>query len=367
MEFRDAVFMVTEERSCPLYNVGEEFVVRNSVIAIDQDKQVCLLMVDELLKALAAKKPPAHQIRRQRRQEEQPSKFECGGCSGLIRFEYKKEKNFNTIQMQLLKRFNDQNKQRLIAEFFGILREMDLFEPLNDFDLQDLALMMKLHSYPPGKIIIEEGERGTTFYVVLSGTVAVVRKDSEVIAEIKSGGMFGEMSLLSGELTYPSVYSKTSCQLAALNAKDFKHVLSRYPILQIFFYRVLVHRAQENTLRAGKISSGMSGDLTDINPVDLFQMINSGGKSGRVVFTFGRSKSIALFNEGEVVACQHKGKNGKEAFFDLLVEQYGRFLYTKGLRGKEKQLQPLGGFMGLLMEGLQRSDEEQSSGSDEED
>jgi hypothetical protein len=96
-------------------------------------------------------------------------------------------------------------------------------------------------------------------------------------------------------------------------------------------------------------------------------MINSSGKSGRIVFTFGRSKSIALFNEGEVVACLHKGKKGKEAFFTLLAEEYGRFLYTKGLKGKEKQLQPLGGFMGLVMEGLQRSDEEGAAPDGDED
>jgi hypothetical protein len=361
--FRNAVFVVTEEFSCPLYNVGEEFIVHESVLSIDRNKETCLQMVQELMKALAVAKPLLEQ--RITRKGVQRAKFECGGCSGLIRFEYKKEKAYSTLQMNLLKVAEQRAKQRLIAEFFGILREMELFEPLNDFDLQDLALLMKLHSYPPGKIIIEEGERGTNFYVVLSGKVAVVSKDSEVIAEIDPGGIFGEMSLLSGELTYPSVYSKTACQLAALNAKDFKHVLSRYPILQIFFYRVLVHRAQENTLRAGKISSGMSGELSEINPVDLFQMINSGGKSGRIIFNFGKSRAIALFHEGEVVACHHKGQKGKEAFFALLVEQQGRFIYTKGLSEREKQLQPLGGFMGLVMEGLQRIDEEgDDSGED---
>ncbi len=354
-EFRNAVFVVTEEFSCPLYNVGEEFIVHDSAIVIDREKEVCLLMVRELLKALATNRPFEQRITRQGVQR---AKFECGGCSGLIRFEYKKEKAYSTLQMNLLKVAEQRAKQRLIAEFFGILREMELFEPLNDFDLQDLALLMKLRSYPPGKIIIEEGERGTNFYVVLSGKVTVVRKDSEVIAEIGLGGIFGEMSLLSGELAYPSVYSKTACQLATLNAKDFKHVLSRYPILQIFFYRVLVNRAQENTLRAGKISSGMSGELTEINPVELFQMINSGGKSGRVLFTFDHGQALALFNEGEIVACQHKKQEDKEAFFALLVEQKGRFTYTKGLTEAEKELQPLGGFMGLVMEGLQRIDEE---------
>ncbi|WP_417911039.1 cyclic nucleotide-binding domain-containing protein [Candidatus Electronema sp. PJ] len=361
MEFRNAVFVVTEECSCPLYNVGEEFAVQNSALTVERDKHICLLLVRELLKVLADTRPLEQRITRQGVQR---AKFECGGCTGLIRFEYKKEKAYSTLQMNLLKAAEQRAKQQIISQFFGILREMDLFEPLSDFDLQDLALLMKMKSYPPNKIIIEEGERGTAFYVVLSGKVAVVRKDSEIIAEIGPGGMFGEMSLLSGELTYPSVYSRTACQLATLNAKDFKHVLSKYPILQIFFYRVLVSRAQENTLRAGQISSGMSGDLTEINPVDLFQMINSGGKSGRVIFTLDGGEGIALFNEGEIVACNYRGLEGKDAFFDLLVQQNGRFTYIKGLTVEEKKLQVLGGFMGLVMEGLQRIDEEQDIGEE---
>lgn len=362
MEFRNAVFVVTEECSCPLYNVGEEFTVQNSALSVERDKQVCLLLVRELIKALTDTKPMEQRISLQ---PQQKAKFECGGCTGLIRFEYKKEKAYSTLQMNLLKAAEQRAKQQIIAHFFGILREMDLFEPLSDFDLQDLALLMKMKSYPPNKIVIEEGERGTNFYVVLSGKVAVVRKDSEIIAEIGPGGIFGEMSLLSGELTYPSVYSRTACQLATLNAKDFKHVLSKYPILQIFFYRVLVNRAQENTLRAGKISSGMSGDLTEINPVDLFQMINSGGKSGRVNFTLDSGDGLALFNEGEIVACNYGGQEGKDAFFSLLVQQKGRFTYIKGLTEEEKQLQVLGGFMGLVMEGLQRIDERQDIGEED--
>ncbi|WP_417916757.1 cyclic nucleotide-binding domain-containing protein [Candidatus Electronema sp. JC] len=362
MEFRNAVFVVTEEHSCPLYNVGEEFSVQNSSLSVDRDKPVCLLMVRELLKALSDTKALEQRISLQ---PQQKAKFECGGCTGLIRFEYKKERAYSTLQMNLLKAAEQRAKQQIIAQFFGILRDMELFEPLSDFDLQDLALMMKMKGYPPNKIIIEEGERGTNFYVVLSGKVAVVRKDSEIIAEIGPGGIFGEMSLLSGELTYPSVYSRTACQLATLNSKDFKHVLSKYPILQIFFYRVLVNRAQENTLRQGKISSGMSGDLTEINPVDLFQMINSGGKTGRVSFELeGSGTAEALFNEGEVVSCSHGALTDKNAFFAILVQQRGRFTYTKGLTAEEKQLPVLGGFMGLVMEGLQRIDEEQEIGDE---
>jgi CRP-like cAMP-binding protein len=360
MEYRNAVFVVTEEHACPIYNVGDQFVVHGSTLTIERNKEVCLILVQEVLRALTGERSLRSHFTQPGMQR---TKFECGGCTGLIRFEYKKESAYSTLQMNLLEVSKKRAKKQLIEEFFGVLREMELFEPLDDFDLQDLALLMKLQKYSANKVIIEAGELGTHFYVVLAGTVAVVKKeDNEVVAEIGPGDIFGEMSLLSGELTYPSVYSKTAVQLAALKAKDFKHVLSRYPILQIFFYRVLVSRAQENTIRSGNISSGMSGELADINSVELFQLINSGGKTGRVQFTFDACKAVTLFNEGEIVYCQYDELEGKEAIFSLLAKQKGSFIYSKGLSAEEKRLPVLGGFMGLVMEGLRRIDEEQGEG-----
>ncbi|MCI5147055.1 MAG: cyclic nucleotide-binding domain-containing protein, partial [Candidatus Electrothrix sp. AR3] len=118
-------------------------------------------------------------------------------------------------------------------------------------------------------LIIKEGERGTHFYVILSGIAAVIKSDNEMIAELGVGDSFGEMSLLSGEPAYPSVRSKTSIQLSALKSSDFKHMLLSYPALQIFFYRLLVNRVQNHMVKSETetINSGMNGELVYINPV----------------------------------------------------------------------------------------------------
>ena len=55
MEYRNAVFVVTSEDSCPIYNVGEEIQVQDSAVSVDYEKPVCLILVRELHKALAKK------------------------------------------------------------------------------------------------------------------------------------------------------------------------------------------------------------------------------------------------------------------------------------------------------------------------
>jgi CRP-like cAMP-binding protein len=354
---RNAVFVVTEEHTCPLYQVGDEFIIRDSTISAGRNKDLCVWLVQELLTAMSNSKllkrrfiqPGAKRI-----------KFECGGCVGLIRFEHRKKTPHSTLQMHLLEASKKRAKSQLIGQFFELLRGMELFEPLDDFDLQDLALLMALKKYPANTILRKAGTVASHLYVVLSGKVAVMRENRAVVAELGPGDIFGEMSLLSGELTRFSVYSRTPVELASLKATDFKRILTTYPVLQVFFYRVLVERVQGNTQQADKLTSGMSGELTDINAVELFQLINSGGKTGRVDFIFDECSACVLFHEGEIVSCQCDEYQGKEAIFYILTKCDGQFSYTKGLAGKEKELPVLGGFMGLIMEGLRRIDEKEA-------
>ena len=120
---------------------------------------------------------------------------------------------------------------------------------------------------------------------------------------------------------------------------------------------MLVERAQSNTMRAGTISSGMSGRLSDINAVELFQLINSSQKSGKVLLTLDDGNAEVTFNEGELIKTTYKGLTDKDAFFALLAKNEGNFTYSSGLSEQEQQLPVIGGFMGLIMEGMRRVDE----------
>ena len=50
--------------------------------------------------------------------------------------------------------------------------------------------------------------------------------------------------------------------------------------------------------------------------------------------------------------------NGRRAIFALLGVTDGQFLYTPGIPAQAEKYEALGGFMGLVMEGMQRLDEE---------
>ena len=355
MEYRDAIFVVTEERSCPIYNVGEEFKVVKMGLTVPEGKAVCLMMVRELMKAVTEKKS----MERFSPTGLQRVKFECGGCIGLIRFEFKKAKDFSTLQMKLLAVAEQKARMRHLDRFYDVLRKLEIFEPLDEDSLRDLSGQLQLKEFEGHKVVLKKGEPGTSLYIVLEGRVAVIGDEGQTLSEMGVGDIFGEMSLLSGEPVTTTIHSREKTRLATLSSKDFKHVLNRYPVLQVFFYRMLVERAQANTMRGGTISSGMTGRLSEINPVELFQLINSSQKTGKVQLTLDDGKAVVVFHEGELVDTRYKDLSDKEAFFALLAKGEGNFTYTSGLTDAEKELPVIGGFMGLIMEGMRRVDEKE--------
>ncbi len=354
MQFRNGVFIITEEKYCPLYNVGEELQVDEGVLRLPAAKPTCLTLTKDLIE-MALEEVAFEQYLQGSRQK---TKFECGGCTGIIRFEFKKKKEFATIQMKLLAAAERREKLKSVARFAGLLRTIEIFEPLSDDDLLDLATMLKLEDYNWGFPIIQKGDPASSLFIIISGRVEVMDEDGVTLAEMGRGDVFGEMSLLSGDMVTTTIMAMEPCKIASLSMKNFRHVLNRFPALQVFFYKLLVGRITAiNVQRAEELASGMVGQLADIPLIELCQMINSNQKTGRLKLEVGEEKAHIFFNEGELVYASYNGKEGKEAFFRALAISDGRFKFVHGLGRREMAYDVIGGFMGLLMEGIKRIDD----------
>jgi len=102
----------------------------------------------------------------------------------------------------------------------------------------------------------------------------------------------------------------------------------------------------------------MTGNLQEIPAVDLMQLINSSRKTGSLELVLPQGRGIVYFYEGEIIYAQFQKLLGKEAVYVLLGIKSGIFAYNKGVPEKFKMLPPIGGFIGLMMEGVQRLDEQ---------
>jgi CRP/FNR family transcriptional regulator, cyclic AMP receptor protein len=354
MRFRNGIFIITEEDHCPLYNVREELRVGEGILTLPAGKPTCLVLARELI-ALASADSSYENYSLGTITK---AKFECGGCVGLIRFEYKKEKEFATLQMKLLAAAERREKIQETAGFAGLLRSIDIFSPLSDEDLLDLSTLLELIEYPWQFPITQKGDPGNRLYILLTGKAEVIDDHGVTLAELDRGEVFGEMSLLSGERVSTTIMAAETCLVAVMNHKNFRHILTRFPTLQVFFYKLLVSRITKmNIQRAEELASGMVGQVTDISLVELCQMINVNQKTGRLNIEVEEKRAVIMFNEGELVYAEFKGMVGKEAFYQILALNSGRFKFSQGLTENEKRRDVVGGFMGMLMEGMRRLDD----------
>ena len=96
--------------------------------------------------------------------------------------------------------------------------------------------------------------------------------------------------------------------------------------------------------------------LSDISPVEISQMINSNQKTGYLEIESEFLNGKILFNGGEIVKVDLGYKRGLAGFYEFIALGDGRFKFIQGLSASERKLKPIGGFMGMLMEGMKRLD-----------
>jgi CRP/FNR family transcriptional regulator, cyclic AMP receptor protein len=355
--FRDAIFIIVDEESCPFYSVGEEIKVESSGLSMSAYKPGCLYLAGKIASIVASKESFGVFAK----VTTQKTRYDCGGCVGKIRFEYKRDKDFATLQMKLLEEAEEKRRKKHLERYFGAMRKLNLFDTLEDDSLQDLIMLLEFKTIPFGKVVVKKGTPGTNFFILLQGQVEIKADNGSKLANIGAGEMFGEMSLLSAEPFPHSIYSVKNTQLAILSIKNFKEILKEFPVLQMFLFKLLVDQAQAIALKSGNISSGMTGELSEIATVDLFQLINSSSKTGTVDIALDEGRGMVFFREGEVVYARYLKFRGKKAIHTLLNMRGGHFSYTKGIPDVLDSVPPIGSFMGMMMEGVQKIDESKDS------
>lgn len=112
------------------------------------------------------------------------------------------------------------------------LRAVPLFRYLPDESLQQLVETATLVDTPPGSILIEEGETGDAFYVVVYGNLRVshdVDGRHLNLALLQPGDFFGEWSLLTGAPRAATVSALTQAELVAVDRTAFLQIMQLHP------------------------------------------------------------------------------------------------------------------------------------------
>lgn len=116
------------------------------------------------------------------------------------------------------------------AEKLAALKKVPFLSAVNDEDLNRLALNVAEKEVKSGDVLIEQGQTGSSLFMLLSGKVDVAR-DGEQIATCGPGEFVGELSLLLGEPCNATVTAQEDCRLLVLERRPFNALLDSAPTL----------------------------------------------------------------------------------------------------------------------------------------
>lgn len=134
--------------------------------------------------------------------------------------------------------------------FKSYLSKIWLFENLNETDLQDLAHRFEEIQLPEGRYVFRLGETSEAFYVLRTGSVAIVRdavgKPVHLLARLKSGDFFGESGLLDALPRAASARTLEPTRLLVIQRDSFLSFLERQPLIKLQLRRAAIERHGAN-------------------------------------------------------------------------------------------------------------------------
>jgi len=92
---------------------------------------------------------------------------------------------------------NEEKRQEGFAESekFDTLRKLEFFRQFSDVELWEVLRLASWHKHPRDTVLIHEDDIGSSFFVLVSGEVKVVKQE-RLLNVLKAGECFGEMAYL---------------------------------------------------------------------------------------------------------------------------------------------------------------------------
>jgi CRP-like cAMP-binding protein len=123
----------------------------------------------------------------------------------------------------------------------SVLKNLSIFSGLSDNELCLIAPIMKLVSYKKRDVVITEGDRGDSLFIIKCGAVEVFKTEGwgeEVsLGILPEGSYFGELSLFDDHPRSATVRAVEDTEFFYISRGDFLGILNKYNGIANVLYR----------------------------------------------------------------------------------------------------------------------------------
>jgi len=111
------------------------------------------------------------------------------------------------------------------------LKDMERVFPQAPRDVvAETASRMNILTFPPGAVVMRQGETSDRFYVIAKGEADVVHREPDgserTLGTLRAGDYFGEVGILTGHARNATVRAKTSLEVLALDADGLRTLMA---------------------------------------------------------------------------------------------------------------------------------------------
>lgn len=115
----------------------------------------------------------------------------------------------------------------------GLVMRIKAFETYPTPLKAELSRVLMYQMFGSGRIVIQQGHMGFSFYFIVSGTVTVQREEKDdrtgekhiqFLGQMSEGDAFGELALLQNSTRTATIICETPCEFLKIDKEDFNQV-----------------------------------------------------------------------------------------------------------------------------------------------
>ncbi|XP_029921117.1 cGMP-dependent protein kinase 1-like isoform X4 [Myripristis murdjan] len=202
------------------------------------------------------------------------------------------------------------------------LLENDFMKHLEHGQILTIMDCMYPTSLTQGCCVIQEGDDGSTVYVLEEGMVEVT-KEGKKLCTISPGKVFGELAILYNCTRTASVTALTDIKLWAIDRQGFQTIMMRTGLIKHSQYMEFLHSVPSFQSLPEDILSKLADVLEETHYSDGDYIIRQGA-TGDTLF---------IISEGQVKVAQQKSASEEPVFLNTLSK--GDWFGEQALKGED--------------------------------
>ncbi|MGH7198583.1 MAG: patatin-like phospholipase family protein [Candidatus Omnitrophota bacterium] len=160
-----------------------------------------------------------------------------------------------------------------------------LFSGLTQWELKSISQMTRLVEFKKDEVIYKEGGEAGSFYIIVSGRFeasTTVYDKKKILAYLRRGDYFGEMSLLTNEPHSATIRALSDSLLLELKKDDFKKAVEHNAAISLELSRRLSSRLRGTSDERSRL----------LSKSDVISIYSSQRRSGRTEFAINLAASL---------------------------------------------------------------------------